>query len=234
MSERIGTHEHPSAESEVSTKRITPGEPDYVANGEPLVELLEHQDTRDNTQATTPASAGAGPLRWLGAVAVCVLLAAALLACAGGGDDSAGDERVPELEAKVKSLEESLAALRQEQQLDGLEEAKVGTRERLDDMEARLRKLEGASSKTEDFPTKEQWSKDKGDLPVGHGPGEDRQTGRGLRGRGPLRRPPRPRTARSWSCPWSSSTARPRSSSRFTASGETPPTTPPTCLFTSV
>ena len=57
-----------------------------------------------------PASIGAGSLRCLGTVAVCILLAATLLACSGGGEDSTGDERVLELEAKVHSLEESLEA----------------------------------------------------------------------------------------------------------------------------
>ena len=53
----------------------------------------------------TTASIGAGSLRYPGAVAVCILLAATLLACTGGGEDSARDERVLELEAKVDSLE---------------------------------------------------------------------------------------------------------------------------------
>ena len=44
-------------------------------------------------------------------VAVCILLAAAPLACTGGGEDSAMDERVLELEAKPRSLEESLEDL---------------------------------------------------------------------------------------------------------------------------
>ena len=161
------------------------------------IELLEHQDTRDSTQATTPASIGVGYLRYLGTVAVYVLLAAALLACTGGGDDSAGDERVIELEDKVQSLEESLAALRQEQtefveaqeaaeaareheeevadfeaeqeeQLVALEEGQARSRERLDDLDARLRKLEEAASKAQtDIPSKEQWSKDEGELTEG-------------------------------------------------------------------
>ena len=46
--------------------------------------------------------------------ALCVLLAAALLACTGGGEDSASDDRVLELEARARSLEESVQALADE------------------------------------------------------------------------------------------------------------------------
>ncbi len=46
-------------------------------------------------------------------VAVCILLAAAPLACTGGGEDSAMDERVLELEAKPRSLEDLDARLRE-------------------------------------------------------------------------------------------------------------------------
>ncbi len=45
-------------------------------------------------------------------MALCVLLAAVLLACTG--DDSAGDDRVLELEARASSLEESVQALAEE------------------------------------------------------------------------------------------------------------------------
>ena len=85
------------------------------------------------------ASIGAGSLRYPGAVAVCILLAATLLACTGGGEDSARDERVLELEAKVDSLEESVKA-----------------------QDARLQELEEVASKVESvLPAMEQWSKGK-------------------------------------------------------------------------
>ena len=104
------------------------------------------------------ASTWTGPVRYPGAVAVCVLLAAALLACTGG------DERVLELEAKARSLESSLEALADENaELKG---EIAALRERLDNRDARLQELEEAASKAEtDYPSKEQWSKDKDDLP---------------------------------------------------------------------
>ena len=58
-----------------------------------------------------PASIGVGSLRCLGFMAVCILLAATLLACRGGVEDSAGDERVLEIESMAHSLEESVEAL---------------------------------------------------------------------------------------------------------------------------
>ena len=85
------------------------------------------------------ASTGAGSLRYLGTVAVCILLAATLLACTRGGEDSATDERVLDLEAKARSLEESLETLADENaELKG--EIAV-LRERLDDRDARLQEL---------------------------------------------------------------------------------------------
>ena len=53
-------------------------------------------------------------LRFLGTIAACILLAAASLACTGGDDDSTKDEQALELEAKARSLEESLEALADE------------------------------------------------------------------------------------------------------------------------
>ena len=95
----------------------------------------------------------AGLPRHLGAVAVCLLLAAALLACAGGGEDSAMDARVLELEAKARSLEERVAAI---------EEGQVRTGERLDGMDDRLGKVEEAASKMQLLLSdKDQWDKDK-------------------------------------------------------------------------
>ena len=95
-----------------------------------------------------PTSNGAtSPLRSLGGVAVCILVAATLFACTSGGEDFAGDERAIELEAKVHSLEESLEALGEENvQLKG-EIAMVG--ERLDDLDARFRELEEVTPKVE-------------------------------------------------------------------------------------
>ena len=56
-----------------------------------------------------------GLRRFLGGSAVCILAAALSFACAGGtGDDPAGDDRVVALEAKTRSLEESLEALASE------------------------------------------------------------------------------------------------------------------------
>ena len=57
------------------------------------------------------ATTCAGSLRYPGTVAVCLLLAATSLACSGGDDDLAGDERVLELEERVRTLEGSLEAL---------------------------------------------------------------------------------------------------------------------------
>ena len=78
--------------------------------------------------------------------AVFILLAAALLACTGGGEDSARDERMLQLEAKVRSLE------------DG----QVRTGERLDDLDARLQELQEVTSKAQPvLSSKEQWAKGK-------------------------------------------------------------------------
>ena len=52
-----------------------------------------------------------GSLRFLGRSAVCVLAAAISFACAGSSQDPASDERLTALEAKTRSLEESLATL---------------------------------------------------------------------------------------------------------------------------
>ncbi len=87
------------------------------------------------------SSIGVSSLRCLGPAVVCILLVATLLACAGGSEDSARDERVLELE------------------------------ERVDNVDARLQKVEEAASKAEPaLPSKEQWSKGKGEglsLPEG-------------------------------------------------------------------
>ena len=53
----------------------------------------------------------AGIWQRLFVVAACILLVAPLLACSGGDPESASDERVLELAATVRSLEESLEAL---------------------------------------------------------------------------------------------------------------------------
>ena len=55
-----------------------------------------------------------GSLRLLGRSAVCVLAAAISFACAGSSQDPASDERLIALEAKTRSLEESLEALASE------------------------------------------------------------------------------------------------------------------------
>ena len=120
-----------------------------------------------------PASLGVGPLRCLGTVAVCILLAATLLACAAD-PDFAVEERMQELEAKAHSLEESLeslsvenanlrdeiAALRreqaefeevQEEQQDNLVEGQARNNDRLEDADVRLEELERAASEIEGF-----------------------------------------------------------------------------------
>ena len=55
-----------------------------------------------------------GSLRLLGRSAACVLAAAIVFACAGSSQDPASDERLNALEAKTRSLEESLEALARE------------------------------------------------------------------------------------------------------------------------
>ena len=98
--------------------------------------------------------------RYLGAVAVCILMAVPLVACTGGDEDSARDERVLELEATVRSLEESLEVLAGENaELNG--EIAV-LRERVDDLDGRLQELGEVASKVGSIlPAKEQWSKGK-------------------------------------------------------------------------
>ena len=55
-----------------------------------------------------------GSLRLLGKSAGCVLVAAFVFACAGSSQDPASDERLNALEAKTRSMEESLEALARE------------------------------------------------------------------------------------------------------------------------
>ena len=88
------------------------------------------------------------------------MMAVALIACTGGDEDSATDERVLELEATVRSLEESLEVLAGENaELKG--EIAV-LRERVDDLDGRLQELGEVASKVESIlPDKEQWSKGK-------------------------------------------------------------------------
>ncbi len=83
-----------------------------------------------------------------------------MFACTGGGEDSAQEERVLELEAKLHSLEAALEALADENaELRG-EIAILG--ESLDDLDERLRELEEVTSKVESvFPDKGQWTKDE-------------------------------------------------------------------------
>ena len=108
------------------------------------------------------APIGVGSLRYLVAVATCLLLAATMLACIRAGEDSAVDERVLDLEAQARSLEERVAAI---------EEGRVRTVERLDGLGDRLGELEEAASKMEAvLYDKDQWDKDKGEkssLPKG-------------------------------------------------------------------
>ena len=68
--------------------------------------------------------------RYIGALALFILLSAGLLACTREGEDSAMDE----LEAKAHSLEERLAAV---------EEGQTRTAERLDIMEASVEEIGG-------------------------------------------------------------------------------------------
>ena len=107
-----------------------------------------------------PASIVAFYPRYLGPLAVCILMAVALIACTGGDEDSARDERVLELEATVRSLEESLEVLAGENaELKG--EIAI-LRERVDDLDGRLQELGETAFKVESIlPDKEQWSKGK-------------------------------------------------------------------------
>ena len=107
---------------------------------------------------STRASIGVDSLRYLGAVAVCILLAATLSACTGGDSDK--DQRALDLEAKAQSLEGSLEALTAENtELKG----EIATlREQLENRDARLQELEKVASKVESaFADKEQWAKEK-------------------------------------------------------------------------
>ena len=107
-----------------------------------------------------PASIVAFYPRYLGAVAVCILMAVALIACTGGDEDSARDERVLELEAKNHSLEETLEALAGENA--ELKSEIAVLRERVDHLEGQLQELGEVASKVESIlPDKEQWSKGK-------------------------------------------------------------------------
>ena len=106
------------------------------------------------------ASIGSGSLRYLGTVAVCIMPAAILIACTSGGEDPSGDERVLELEGKVRSLEESIEALADENA--ELKDEIAVLRERSDDLDGQLQELEEVASKVESaLPAKEQWSKGK-------------------------------------------------------------------------
>lgn len=110
-----------------------------------------------DTLTVAPASSADGSLRYLRAVAACVVLAAGLIACAG-----VGDERVLELETRVRSLEKSVAALSAEN--DELKGEIVALRRQQTEFgESR----ESASRMESALADKEQWSKDKGDLPEG-------------------------------------------------------------------
>ena len=88
------------------------------------------------------------------------MLAAILFACTSEDEDSARDERALELEATVRSLEESLEVLAGENaELKG--EIAV-LREHLEDRDARIQELEEVASKLESFlPDKEEWPKGK-------------------------------------------------------------------------
>ena len=112
-----------------------------------------------------PASIVAFYPRYLGVVAVCILMAAALIACTGGDEDSARDERVLELEATVRSLEESLEVLVGENaELKG--ETAI-LREHLEDRDARIQELDEVASKLESFlADKEEWPKGKDERPA--------------------------------------------------------------------
>ena len=137
----------------------------------------------------------AGRLRLLATAAVPVLLAAVLVACAGGNEDPPVDEGLTDLQAKARSLEESLEALadrnaelegeiailRQERtdssgepdaaaQPAAQEDGQSNSMERLDDLEARVQALEEGASAVEAIrPEKGQWSKDKEELSPAEG-----------------------------------------------------------------
>ena len=100
--------------------------------------------------------------RFLGALSVCILLTAIMIACSPESEDSAVDERVLELEAKARSLEERLATM---------EEGQVRTGERLDDLGDRVEEIGEATSEMHSVLfDKDQWARDKGEkspLPEG-------------------------------------------------------------------
>ena len=114
-----------------------------------------------------PAPLGVNPLRRLGALAACLMLAAALLGCADLGEDSAAGMRVLASEAQTRALEETLAALADENAELKREIALL--RERVDDLDVRvdglddrIEELEAAAAKTEAaLFAQESWDKDK-------------------------------------------------------------------------
>ena len=93
-------------------------------------------------------SVEAASLRRLGTLAACILLAAIALGCSGGGEDSGSNERLLELEATVRSLEESNEVLAAENAaLKG--EIETLRREQVDLAEA-LRAAESAGEQEQD------------------------------------------------------------------------------------
>ena len=100
-----------------------------------------------------------GPLRSLGVLIACILLAVSLVACDGVVDTPAGDQRVQALEEKALSLEASVQALADENNalkgdLAVLRDENAGLRERVANLESRVGELAAAAKE-------EQWSKDK-------------------------------------------------------------------------
>ena len=101
-----------------------------------------------------PASIRVEFVRYVGSAVVCGLMVAALAAC------TVGDEREPEPEAKVRSLEESVQALEDENA--ELKAEITVLRERLDVRDARIQELEEVAAKAElVLSDKDQWSKGK-------------------------------------------------------------------------
>ena len=121
-----------------------------------------------------PARRGAGALPLRALAGACLLLAAALLACTTVGEDTAGGERLAELEAQTAALEASLAELaeqnaRLEREVAALRaelaarDATLGTPagNRLDDLDARLQEIEEIFARLDALlPGWERWTED--------------------------------------------------------------------------
>ncbi len=119
-----------------------------------------YDDRRRASRAQPHQRKTADALRYLGALALAILLAAVLLACTGENEDPATNERITALETRAHSLEQSLQVLTDENA--DLKTEIATLQDRLNERDAQIQRLEQAASKAQTaFPDKEQWSKDK-------------------------------------------------------------------------